>query len=118
MMRAELKSLHSPDIELGTFWPEDIESFRFLLQASIGPEGAESSDSFDFEVCTPKWLLTNRDRADIIFGRHLLLVFEYDIHALESRIRQLCVRTLGESWNEVATKLARFGKWEFEDYRP
>ena len=41
--------------------------------------------------------------------------WDYDV--LVRAISDLCLRTEGEDWPEVATRLGRFGAWEFEDYR-
>jgi hypothetical protein len=116
-MRAELKRLHSPDIDLAAYWPDDQESFHFLLRAMIGPENSDASESFDFEVCTPAWLAMNRASEGLIFGRHWIIVFGYDLEAIESRLKRLCSRTMADTWQEIAKKLGRYGKWEFEDYR-
>lgn len=116
-MRAELKRLHSPDIDLAAYWPDDTESFHFLLQAMIGPENGDSFESFDFEVCTPKWLAGNRASEGPIFGRHLIIVCNYDIGEIETRLKRLCSRTVADSWHDIASKLGRYGKWEFEDYQ-
>jgi hypothetical protein len=53
MMQAELKRLHSPDvIDLNAFRPNG--PFGFLLQAMVGPQGAEGDEAFDVVVCTPE----------------------------------------------------------------
>jgi len=117
-MKAELKKLHSPDVNLNTFAPTPPDCFTFFLQAMIGPEGDPAEEAFNFQVCTPKWLIKNRDfEESVIFGTHMLLVFEYDFLAIEKSIRTLCNRSAGQNWQEIAQKLSRFGAWEFEDYR-
>ncbi|MBB5036170.1 immunity 8 family protein [Prosthecobacter dejongeii] len=118
MMRAELKRLHYPDMDIESFWPDDPECFHFLMQAMIGPEGTDTEESFDFEVSTPKWLLQHRASQCAVFGHHMILAFDYDLKAIEARVRSLCSRTTGETWEQIASKLSQFGRWEFEDYRP
>lgn len=115
-MRAELKSLHSPDIDLTTFWPEENDCFGFLLQAMIGPEGQEGADSFDIQVCTPKWILRKYSVTDVIFGMHMLIVFEYDLYRIREVIQNYCQRCIGDSWQEITPQLAKMGAWEFEGY--
>lgn len=117
-MRAELKRLHSPDVDLDSYYPEDPECFGFFVQAMIGIEGKEGDDSFGIEVCTPKWLLKNHSETDVVFGRHKLIMFDYDIGRIRSAIARYCEYCFGEEWLEIAEKLARIGHWEFEDYRP
>jgi len=118
MVRAELKRLHSPDVgDLKSFHPGEPEDFGFLLQAMIGPVGVESKESFDMMVCTPEWLRRNHAATEIIVGRHHLIVCKYDYESLVSYISEFVKQCTGDSWSEVADKLGRLGKWEFEDYQ-
>jgi hypothetical protein len=56
-MKAELKHLHSPDVhDLRSFKPDDPTNFSIFVQAMIGLEGDDASESFDLTVCTPTWL--------------------------------------------------------------
>lgn len=117
-MRAELKGLHSPDIEnLERHTPEDYENFGFLLQAMVGPYGEPGAESFDVTVCTPEWLKRHYKASDIVLGRHLLIVFEYDYERLFLFLQEYCMQCSGRTWQEVVEKLGRLGKWEFEDYQ-
>lgn len=116
-MKPILKSFHSPDVpDLRSYSPDDPENFGFLLQLMIGPEDEEGFESFDVIVCTPKWLRKNHKKDDVVIGRHYLIVFEFDLQRLLEAVRAFCEQCVGDSWPEVAKKLARFGKWEFEDY--
>jgi hypothetical protein len=118
-MRASLWRLHSPDVrDLATYRPERPDDFGFLLQVFAGPEGGQGEDSFDVVVCTPKWLEQNHACSDVAFGRHYLIVFEYDYDRLFRTVEQCCDAAEGATWQEVAHKLSRLGKWEFEDYCP
>jgi hypothetical protein len=117
-MRAQLKRLHSPDIDIDTYKPEDTTNFGFLLQAMIGPEGQDSEESFDIQVCTPDWLKSQHSASEAVFGRHMLIVFEYDKHRIEQAIARYCERCVGNDWQEIAERLGRIGQSEFEDYVP
>ena len=116
-MNAELKQVHSPDVyDLENYRPEDPERFAFLLQAIVGPEGTEGEESFDIEVCTPKWLESTYKLEDVVVGRHHLIVREYNYERIIETIKDFLRDCSGENWHEVAGKVARIGKWEFEDY--
>ena len=116
-MKAEIKYLHSPDVEdLSAFWPKDPACFAFLLQVMVGPKGAEGEESFDIHVCTPKWLVQNHKPHDIIVGRHYLILFEYDYARLKKFLEKLVSACVGENWQEIAEQVGRIGAWEFEDY--
>jgi hypothetical protein len=119
-MRAELKGLHSPDVDLTSFAPVDPLSFRFLLQAMIGTEGTDGAESFDFDVCTPGWLISQHSQGNYpgaIFGRHMLIVFSYDLNAIKGATAHYCRRCIANDWEALAEKLARIGHWEFEDFQ-
>jgi len=115
-MKASLRRLHSPDIDIGTFWPEEEDCFGFLLEAMIGPEGEVSEESFGMQVCTPAWLAKKHAAEEVVFGRHLVIVFDYDIRRIENRIRNYCERCVADSWEEITPMLGRIGRSEFEDY--
>ncbi len=116
-MRAELKRLHSPDVNgaLETFSPQDRTEFGILVQIMAGPEGEEAEESFDVRVCTPTWLL-KRLGTEPLSGRYHLFVQRYDYTALAGFIAAYCHACTGETWSEVAARLGRLGRWEFEDY--
>lgn len=113
----ELKRLHSPDVpNLETYCPENRENFGILVQAMFGPFGIDGEESFDFLVCTPEWL-AQRLSANVIYsGRHHLICARYDYFRLTEYVKNYAEKIAGENWKEVASKLARLGKWEFEDY--
>jgi hypothetical protein len=118
-VRPVLKRLHSPDIpDLDSFTPEDPTCFAFLLQAMFGPEHAGGEESFDIVVCTPLWLAQEVDRKRVIEGRHHLIVSGYDLARIRGFLADYAKGCAGNTWQEVANKLSRLGKWEFEDYRP
>ena len=117
MMKAEIKRIHSPDIDsLSTYSPGDPESFSFLLQAFVGPKDTEGEESFCIQVCTPKWLNENYNQEDVIIGRHLLIVLNYNYDRILNRIKEYVRSCSGKTWKEVAEKIGRIGRWEFEDY--
>lgn len=116
-MNAELKRLHSPDVyDLENYQPESPEKFGFLLQAMVGPEGKDGEESFDIEVCTPKWLEKTYGMNDVVIGRHHFIVREYNYPRIVQTIKDFLRGCSGENWIEVANKVSRLGKWEFEDY--
>lgn len=116
-IKAVLKGLHSPDVfDLGSYVPEYSDNFSLLVQAMFGPEGTIGEESFDILICTPNWLNSELDLKSIIIGRHYLIVREYSFDNISKFLSDYADRCQGETWSEVAAKLARLGKWEFEDY--
>lgn len=112
-----LHSLHSPDLlDMQDDVPEDTEHFAMLVQAFIGPSDGLGEESFDFLVCTIDKVADNVKKDGFMFGKHYLVVEYYNYQLIFDVIDSLCNRISGSSWKEVAEKLGRYGKWEFEDY--
>jgi len=116
-MRAKLKRIHSPDIDITNFWPEDEENFGFLLQLFVGPDDSEGDEAFGLVVCTPNWLL-QQNPGGIVFGANHLLVSHFDLAAVESYVQEYCRRCVGSTWIEVAQRVSRVALSEFQDYQP
>jgi len=118
-MRAIVKCFFSPDIDdLWGFTPADSDCFGFLLQIIVGPENECGEESFDVVVVTPKWLQSQHRVGDIVIGRHYLIVFEYNFQKIAEFISSFVSRCYGKDWDEIANKIGRLGRWEFEDYQP
>jgi hypothetical protein len=100
------------------FVPEQVDYFALTLRAMFGPVGEDASESFQIQVCTPKWLHARCDGGEIVIGRHTLIVGEFSFIQIHDYLRALGRRCSGSNWAEIAQKLSRYGLWEFEDYRP
>src|SRR2546427_11708854 len=103
-MRAKLKHLHSPDVDFRKYRPEG-DRFSFLVQAMIGPEGSDASESFDIVVCTPRWLADNC--REPMWGRHMLIVSRYDVDEIRGMIERYCDSCEGKDWDTIAQRLSR-----------
>lgn len=114
-MQAELRSLSSTDVDdLMSHAPG--EAFCVSLRALIGPQGLPGEESFDFEVCSPAWLAAKVERDVLVSGRFYLLMARFDYEAVEGYVAKRIAQATGSDWPEIATKLARWSRWEFEDY--
>ncbi|WKL57150.1 Imm8 family immunity protein [Asticcacaulis sp. ZE23SCel15] len=115
-MRAQLKSLHSPDVDLDSYYPNNADCFSFLLQAFIGPDVEDGEDVFNFIVCTPQWLEVEK-KGEITFGANYIIVTNYNLKDIEEHLKSYAQRCVGDSWVEVANKIAKVGEWEFDNYQ-
>lgn len=116
-MNAALKDLYSPDIyDLSNFSPGSPDNFCILFQALVGLKTTEGEESFDIQVCTPQWFLSNLKEDDVVSGRHFLIVLTFDFERIYNRIKELIESCNGNNWVEIAEKVSRIGHWEFEDY--
>ncbi|MFT3841797.1 MAG: immunity 8 family protein [Myxococcaceae bacterium] len=112
-----MKSLHSPDVQdLKSFADAAPADFQLLVQAMIGPQGQDASESFDVVVCSVEALRKQVSRGPLI-GLHHIVMARFDFDLLTATIRAYCTRCEGATWQEVAQKLGRLGHWEFDEYR-
>jgi hypothetical protein len=114
----QLKRLFSPDADpLAEYRPNG--PFGILIMAIVHPVDGQGEESFAFTVCTPDWFASHKvaSQSTVVLGRHYLFVNEFSYPRLEQFVRQYCAASIGVTWEEVAIKLGRLGKWEFEDYR-
>ncbi|MFM0723153.1 immunity 8 family protein [Paraburkholderia strydomiana] len=114
-MHAAIKSISNDEIDVAKFSPENPTCFSLNLRIRIGANETAGSDDFELCVCTPEWL--HQTTWEPRWGRHLLIVREYDFSAIEQCIQSYVADCKGDSWNIVAGKLARVFAWEFEDYQ-
>jgi hypothetical protein len=116
-MRAELKRLHSPDAaDLRSFEPSHPQRFSLFVQAMVGPAGEDSYESFDFTVASPDWIRMKVEADGPIVGFHHVIVAKYDYAELVDLVTAFCASCEGNTWQEVAAKVGRLGRWEFDDY--
>jgi hypothetical protein len=119
-MRAELRGFYindAPEVDPEVFEPDDAETFGVSITAFVGPNDEGGEEMFDFVVCSARWLAEHPPEKGFWFLRNHLLLTRWDYGVLDRALRDLCAHTHGETWHEVATKLSRWGYWEFEDYR-
>lgn len=114
-MKPALRRLHSPDADdLRGFVPSS-PAFSLLVQILVGPSDGPGEESFDVLVVSPEWLA---DRGGPTIGRHHIVVSRYDYEQLLGVIVDYLDTSGGKDWSEVAAKVGRLGRWEFEDYLP
>lgn len=112
----ELKRIHSPDVlDLDNPSLRENEPYCVLIQAMFGPEGADGEESFDLLVCNNLWV-EQQSRLGAFSSGHHLIVARFDIDEIRAFLEQAASKSSGASWEEVARKLGRYGKWEFEGY--
>jgi hypothetical protein len=119
-MKAEIKKIYSVDVveKLEDYNPNAPHNFGFNLCIILGPQGEEGEESFDMMVCSPDWLKENYKKNEIIFGRHYLIVFEYNYQAIFNKLNEYVNSIEAKNWDEIGLKVGRIGHWEFEDYKP
>ncbi|MGO4574366.1 Imm8 family immunity protein [Microvirga sp. 2TAF3] len=117
-MRAELKDIYSPDVDVDNFVPERKDTFAIFVQIFVGPERVDAYDSFDCYICSPNGIQNIFKGEDILIGEPLIIAHEYDFKLIRNRIDRYCSSCTGYTWQDIVPKLLRLGKWEFENYQP
>jgi hypothetical protein len=116
-MKARVRTLHSPDVDLQTYEPSDPGDVGLLIQVLAGPADGPGEESFDIVVCTSRWVERHVRENGPLVGRHHVIVNEYDAEQVRGFLTRLFESEVADDWPQLAGKLARFGQWEFEDYR-
>ena len=117
-MKAEAKRFHSPDVDLETFAPADVNDVGVLVQVMAGPADGPGEESFDVIVCTPQWLAKQLGERGPVIGRHHLLVESWDWPRTRLFLTQEVEACEAPTWSALAAQIGRIGKWEFEEYKP
>lgn len=108
------RTRHSSNVAVTTA-PVAMTEWEAMSVATVAC--APSAERFQFTVCSPGWLAEQSLPKGFAFLRHTLVVERWDAGLVERAISDLCRRTEGETWDEVAVQRSRFGWWEFEDYQ-
>lgn len=115
-LRVVVKSIYVGDnIPLKSFCPDSKDCFGVWVSVQIGPDIEEKIFVYQILVCTPSWIAKEYQSHGAVWGRHMLIVFEYDQKHIQGEIEKYVARCTGKSFWEIAQKIARVGAWEFED---
>jgi hypothetical protein len=98
--------------------PADPAEFSLLARLFVGPSDEPGEESFDVEVCSPEWIARRCSAEGFVDGRHTVItsVETFTEDGLHSFLTRRVESVTGDTWDEVAEKVARLGLWEFEDY--
>jgi len=113
-VQAVVKAITCDEVELSSFVPSDPATFALTLRIRIGLENDVGADDFECCVCTPRWL--QQVVWEPKWGRHLLIVREFNLVAIEHHIHEYVKECSGNDWISIARMVARVLAWEFEDY--
>lgn len=115
-MKPIIKEISCDECDLSTFKPDRNDCFHLSLRVKIGCETSSGADNFELVVCTAEWLRENVYLP--IWGRHMLIVNEFDLGTINTFIEKYLAQCNGDEWNAIAMKIGRVLSWEFEDYQP
>jgi hypothetical protein len=114
MKKLTIKAWHLFDANFEEFIPELPHNFCRWIHLDIGYADETACASFSIGVCSFTWLAHQYSNEGPRWGRHLLIVGQYNYEeikkAIEERV-QLCQR---DTWEEALPLLCRYFAWEFE----
>ena len=128
MVQAVLNRISFDDYRGSGHWFDDPKDFCVIVDMQIAGTEMDGGDRFSLTVCSPKWFENNvihpqvqhashDRRTRLVFGRHHLFVDEFNEGEIEKTVREVIRSVRGHDWNDVAQKLSRYFRWEFEDYQ-
>lgn len=117
---AVVRSMMSPDAgadPLDQYEPATPDVFSVFVEFEIGPSEGAGSDLFGLTVCSPQWLAEQQRPGGFEFLAATLVLDRWNAASVERAVSDLCRRTSGVEWGQVAESLSRYLAWEFADYR-
>lgn len=116
LLKPELRSLSGQiDEDLSDLTPVS-GSFCHTLRAEIGAKGEKGAEAFEFDVYSPEWLENELESFPILPGGPRLIAKRFDPVVIEEYVRKRLLHATGPDWQTIATKLAQWSRWEFDNY--
>lgn len=112
----EIKSLMSPDLDVGAVEAAQEGSICFLLEIELGMKGQASADLFQVMVANPEGLRRLTPRDGVLTDRAMIVLREFSWPALQAVLQRIVDRCDTGDWNETVLRLQRYWRWEYEDY--
>jgi hypothetical protein len=113
-VKAVLRRLHSPDVDLRSWQPQSA-SWEVFVQAFLGPSDGPGEESFDFTVCSPN-SISDRLADGPVWTSSTLVLNSWDYEEVVRAVSRLCDECAAMDWHTVAIQLARQMDWEFTNY--
>ena len=85
------------------------------LTMIIGPLDGPGDEVFQVTICTLEAISSLVARDGMLLGRYLLIVDGMNTARVEAFFEDRLRRLDGDTWPQLAEKIARIARWEFED---
>jgi hypothetical protein len=117
-MQLSLKSISSPDCEIGTYIASDSDVFSVLVQAKIGfADGSQKGDIFTFTACSPGWIGTKVVEMGPMWGHNLLVIKKFSADEIRASIEKILSGIMIEQWEDAVAYISNYASWEFSNYK-
>jgi hypothetical protein len=117
-VHADLRSVQTFDagVDDHRTWQSPDGPWSIYLDLTLGPAEDLGEEIFGLTVCNGEWLASRAAQDGIVSGRHHVIMATYDWPTVERYLEEQVRAAEGDTWTEVAERLARLAAWEFEDY--
>jgi hypothetical protein len=108
--KAVIKSIDivdAPGLDPAKYSPSDPDDFNCTFSISIGPAAKNDAAQFYLSVCSAKWVTNWCQQNGFSWGRHRLIVPQYNFQTIVEIINACIEKCSGESWPEVLAQLSR-----------
>lgn len=119
MTALEIRSVHSPDVEVGAWEPEESGAASFLVEVELGERGTPGADVFQAMIATPAGLTSERRCSEapaLISCRALLVLPEFSWDAVSDAIESVVAGCAASDWADSVANLQTYFHHEYEDY--
>lgn len=117
MNKVILKNIELGIKDFDSFAPDIRDNFCVWLTLLIGPSNLEGGHDYNLGVCSPKWLYHNIQNYGPMWGRHLLIVEDFDSVKIRRKIDDIILHCTRETFEETSIVIGRYFLWEYEDYK-
>ncbi|MGI4738512.1 MAG: Imm8 family immunity protein [Janthinobacterium lividum] len=117
-MKAVIRSYSCSESEdLSTYEESYPADFGFTLTFYIGVERSKGEDSFEVFVASAMYLAHRNSAQAPAFLRHTILAPDYNVPYAVALVEEYISSLEENSWEELANKINRVLRWEFEDHK-
>ncbi|MEJ7139168.1 Imm8 family immunity protein [Amphibiibacter pelophylacis] len=106
------------DVDFENFVPELPHNFYRSINVEVGHKSLATKSTFSVTVCSFTWLAHHYSNEGPQWGRHLLLVGQYNAEEIRKAITERVLQCSRPTWEKSLEMLCRYFIWEFEDYVP
>ncbi|WP_063062111.1 Imm8 family immunity protein [Nocardia sienata] len=115
-MRAELKGMHSPDVDLAD--PDAVSAAgAVLVQLMIGPAGGAGEEAFDLVIRKSSEGEADAGRRGFRPADHALVLDRIEAAEVRRYVEDFLSDLERPAWDALARAIGRVARWEFAGYR-
>ncbi len=112
-----IRSLHSPDVSIRTFVPDNPVDVYIFVEFEIGEVGAQGRDIFSVVVATPEALRRRSENNKFLLASHGVMVVSYfSFDELRASLEGIVASCWKGDWQRSVENLRRYFMWEYDGF--